>query len=102
MSGFLIVMFSILAGLTLSGICGNSYWLIVKPTKSSTSNVSYWVMMAISGPAILIDRSTRSLLSKKTSLIMYALAIGTALYWAFAIGVLAFSVYTSIFHRISH
>jgi hypothetical protein len=95
MHEFLVFLYSIASGLAVSGIVANIYWLVAKP-KHGEQGIAHWLIMAIAGPTVWIDRTTRSFLSKKSNRAMYALMISGCLYWAFVIGLVTISVALAI------
>jgi hypothetical protein len=91
MNEFLVFLFLIASGLTVSGIVANIYWFVAKP-KDGEQGLAHWVLMAVAGPTVWIDRGTRTFLSKKSAGVMYALTISICLYWAFIIGLFTLSL----------
>jgi hypothetical protein len=95
MHEFLVFLYSIASGLAVSGIVANIYWLLAKP-KDGEQGIAHWLIMAIAGPTVWIDRTTRSFLSGKFTKAIYALMIAGCLYWAFVIGLFTVSVALAI------
>jgi hypothetical protein len=90
MHEILVFLFLIASGLAVSGIVANIYWFVAKPNDGE-QGVAHWLVMAVAGPTVWIDRVTRTFLSKKSAGVMYALMVFICLYWAFVIGLLTFS-----------
>lgn len=86
MHNFLLVMFTIAGGLTLSGIVANLYRLIVAKPKSGSASWAYYGVMAVAGPSVLFDNATRSFRKKECSRWAFAFALGLAIYWAMVLG----------------
>ena len=84
-------LYLIASGLAVSGIVANIYWLVAKP-KDGEQGIVHWLVMAVAGPTVWIDRATRTFLSKKFAGAVYALMISAFLYWAFVIGLFTLSV----------
>jgi hypothetical protein len=91
----LVFLFAVASGLTVSGIVANIYWLVMKP-KDGEQGIAHWLVMAIAGPTVWIDRVTRTFLSMKSAGMMYALTIFVCLYWAFVIGLFTLSIALAI------
>jgi hypothetical protein len=96
MHGFMVFLFAIAGGLTTSGIVANLYWMAVRPSQNAKDGVAYWIIMAIAGPTVLIENSTRSFIAKKAEPLVYAAALGISLYWAFVIGLFALTLYVVV------
>ena len=92
MHGLIVILFAIAGGLTTSGIVANLYRVAVRPSQNAREGMAYWVIMAIAGPTVLIENSTRSFIAKKAEPLVYAAALGISLYWAFVIGLFALSL----------
>jgi len=95
MHGLLVFLFAISSGLTVSGIVANIYWLAVKP-KDGEQGIAHWLVMAVAGPTVWIDRVTRRAISQKSTWTVCALMISGCLYWAFVIGLFTLSVATAV------
>ena len=80
-----MLLFSLAGGLTLSGITANVYRLIAK-TKPETRAATYYGVMLLAGPSVLLDNSTRSFPKKECSRTAYGFALGLAAYWSFMLG----------------
>lgn len=87
MRNILLLLFSLAGGLTLSGITANIYRLIAK-TKPETraATYTYYGVMLLAGPSVLVDNSTRSFRKKECSRTAYGFALGLAAYWSFMLG----------------
>ena len=86
MRSFLLVLFTIAGGLTLSGIVANLYRLIATRPKSGGETWIYYAVMVLAGPSVLFDNATRSFRKKECGHAAYGFALGLALYWAFMLG----------------
>jgi hypothetical protein len=96
MRTLLTLLFAVAGGLTLSGIVTDLYWLVARPTKSAKDGLFYWVVMAVAGPTVMIENSTRSFISKKAAPLVYMTVLGISIYWAFMIGLFGLAVYNVI------
>ena len=80
-----MLLFSLAGGLTLSGITANVDRLIAK-TKPETCAATYYGVMLLAGPSVLLDNSTRSFPKKECSRNAYGFALGLAAYLSFMLG----------------
>jgi hypothetical protein len=96
MRNFLLLMFSVAGGLTLSGVVANLYRLLTKKTKEDERNWTYYGVMLLAGPTVLLDNATRSFRKKECTRSAYGFALGLATYWAFILGVILLHVVVSI------
>lgn len=96
MHNFLLVMFTIAGGLTLSGIVANLYRLIAARPKSGSESWAYYGVMAVAGPSVLFDNATRSFRKKECSRSAFAFALGLAIYWAMVLGAIFIEVAISV------
>lgn len=96
MKSFLIVMYSIAAGLTLSGIIANLYRLLANEPKNGTQNFVYYAVMVFGGPSVLFDNATRSFRKKECSGLGLTVALGLATWWAMILGVILLGIVVSV------
>ena len=87
MRHFMLLLFSPAAGLTLSGITANVYRLLAhKKPETRAATYTYYGVMLLAGPSVLLDNSTRSFRKKECSRTAYGFAVGLAAYWSFMLG----------------
>lgn len=96
MKSFLIVMYSITAGLTLSGIIANLYRLLANEPKNAAQNVVYYAVMVFGGPSVLFDNATRSFRKKECSGFGLTVALGLATWWAMILGAILLDIVVSV------
>lgn len=88
-----VVLFTITAGFTASGIVSNLYRLAVKErTDTSLARVSYVLVMVVAGPTVLFNTAAKSWRGKSCSGVAFWLAAAIAGYWSLAIGLLVLQV----------
>jgi hypothetical protein len=92
MRNFLLMMFSIAAGLALSGIVANLYRLTATKPKNAVETWVYYGVMVLAGPSVLFDNATRTFRKKECTRTAFALAIGLATYWAMVLGAVLLEV----------
>lgn len=88
MRDFILILFCIAAGVTLSAIVANLYRLFARWQPSKTATFLHLAVMAFAGPNVLFQNATRSFRNKDCSAMAYGLAIAIAAYWAFMLGLL--------------
>jgi hypothetical protein len=86
MRNFVLLLFAVAAGLTLSGIAANLYRMVAKKPSGTVATYTHYVVMVLAGPSILFENATRSFRKKECSHAAYGFALGLALYWAFMLG----------------
>ncbi len=86
MRHFMLLLFSVAGGLTLSGIVANFYRLIARKPEGLLATWAYYFVMLLAGPSVLVENSTRSFRKKECSGFAYGFAVSLATYWAFMIG----------------
>ena len=86
MHNFLLLLFSLSGGLTLSGIVANAYRLLARKPQTPVATAAYYGVMLFAGPSVLFENSTRSFKKKECTMIAYGFALTLASYWAFLIG----------------
>ncbi len=86
MRHFILLMFSVAGGLTLSGIVANFYRMIARKPQTRVSRWAYYGVMLLAGPSVLLENSTRSFRKKECSGFAYGFALSLATYWAFMLG----------------
>jgi hypothetical protein len=96
MQSLRILMFTIAAGLTLSGIVANLYRLLASEPKNGTQPFAYYAVMVLGGPSVLFDNAARSFRKKECSGLGLALGLGLATYWAMILGAILLDVVVSI------
>jgi len=86
MRNILLLLFSLAGGLTLSGIVANIYRLMGAKREGRAGTITYYGVMLLAGPSVLLDNSTRSFRRKECSRMAYGFALGLAAYWSFMLG----------------
>jgi hypothetical protein len=86
MRHFIILLFSVSGGLTLSGIVANFYRLIARKPQGRSATWAHYGVMLLAGPSVLFENSTRSFRKKECSGFAYGFAVSLAAYWAFMLG----------------
>jgi hypothetical protein len=87
MRNFMLFLFSLAAGLTVSGITANIYRLFThKKPEGRAATYAYYGVMLLAGPSVLVDNSTRSFRKKECTRTAYGFALGLAAYWSFMLG----------------
>ena len=86
MHNFILFLFAVAGGLTVSGIVANLYRLVVDKPKTSVRTWSYYGVMALAGPSVLLGNATRTFRKKECSRGAYVFALGLATYWAMMLG----------------
>jgi hypothetical protein len=92
MHDFIVFLFAIAAGVTVSGLTANIYRLFGGEPKSKLSTLVHYSVMIFAGPVVLVTNSTRSFRQKECSRAAYALALVFSAYWAFAMGLFILTV----------
>ena len=88
MRNFILLLFALAGGLTLSGIAANLYRLLAKKPSGSWATYAHYAVMVLAGPSVLFENSTRSFRKKECGRAAYGFALGLALYWAFMLGLI--------------
>ncbi|HEY2009708.1 MAG TPA: hypothetical protein VGH23_12005 [Rhizomicrobium sp.] len=96
MHGLSLVLFTIAAGLTLSGIVANLYRLITTKAKNIGDTWIYYPMMVLAGPSVLFDNATCSFRKKECGRMAWAFALGLATYWAMVLGAILLDVVVTV------
>ena len=92
MHNFMLLLFSLAGGLTLSGIVANTYRIVASKPQSKGATAAYYGVMLFAGPSVLFENSTRSYRQKECTAIAYGFALALAGYWAFLIGLALISL----------
>jgi hypothetical protein len=92
MHNFMLLLFSLAGGLTLSGIVANLYRIMATKPQSPMATAAYYSVMVVAGPSVLFENSTRSFKQKECTRIAYGFALALASYWAFMLGLAVISV----------
>lgn len=83
---FEILLFAFAGGLALSGIVANLYRILAYRPRGPVGRLCHYTVMALAGPSVLLDNSTRSFHARGCSLAAYGFAVAVAGYWAMLIG----------------
>ena len=92
MHGFMLLLFSLAGGLTVSGMVANGYRMVASKPQTPAATAAYYGVMVIAGPSVLFENSTRSFKQKECTVIAYGFALALATYWAFLLGLAVISV----------
>ncbi|MBV8978668.1 MAG: hypothetical protein JO261_06660 [Alphaproteobacteria bacterium] len=88
-----VVLFAMAAGFTVSGILANLYRLFAVKPASGFEKGTYFAVMVLAGPNVLIENAAAKLKAKSCSTWAFWLAAAIASYWSFAIGLLVLNIY---------
>jgi hypothetical protein len=91
-----MLLFSLAAGLTLSGIAANLYRLLARKPESRSERMLYLAVMTLAGPSVLFNNATKSFRGKACSSAAYLFAVTLTGYWSFALGVIILSFFTKV------
>jgi hypothetical protein len=86
MRHFVLFLFSVAGGLTLSGIVANLYRILASKPLGRAATWTYYSVMVLAGPTVLLHNSTLSFRRKECTRKAYGFALGLAAYWAFMLG----------------
>ena len=92
----IVLLFTIAAGLTASGVISNIYRMVAREPETRLATCLHYVVMSVAGPVVLLTNSTKSFREKECSTAAYALAIALGTYWSFATGLLILAVTMAI------
>jgi hypothetical protein len=96
MKSFMLLMFAISSGLTLSGIVANLYRLVSAKPKGDNKNWVYYGVMTVAGPSVLFDNAARTFRRKECTAMALVFALGLAIYWAMVLGAILLDVVVSV------
>ncbi len=82
----IVMLFSVAAGFTASGIVANLYRLLANKPESKVGKSVYVAVMIFAGPSVLVGSAAKKLRAKNCSIYAFWLAAAVAGYWSFAIG----------------
>jgi hypothetical protein len=88
----IVMLFSVAAGFTASGIVANIYRLVADKPQSNIGKTVYIAVMVIAGPSVLVGNAAKSFRAKACSRYALWLAAAVAGYWSFAIGLFVLSI----------
>ena len=89
---FVVMLFSIAAGFTASGIVANVYRLLARKPESKIGKSVYIAVMVFAGPSVLVGSAVKKFRAKSCSVYAFWLATAVAGYWSFAIGLFVFNL----------
>ena len=92
MHSFLLLLFSLAGGLTVSGIVANIYRMVASKPQTPAATAAYYGIMVFAGPSVLFENSTRSFKQKECTPIAYGFALMLVGYWAFLLGLAVISL----------
>lgn len=96
MHSFVVLLFSLGAGFTLSGLVAAVYRLSGFVPKTITGRVAEAAILIFAGPTTYVANATTSLKKKECSPAGYLLMVAICGFWSFATGMLVLSVWVSI------
>lgn len=95
MHKFILILFALAGGLTLSAIVANFYRLVAKKPETRTGTYVYYGVMVFAGPSVLFENASRSFGKNECSVTAYAFALGLAGYWSFLLGLALIGINTA-------
>ncbi|HJT44128.1 MAG TPA: hypothetical protein VJ750_11585 [Rhizomicrobium sp.] len=97
MREYLVLLFALPAGLTLSGLTANTYRLFAIAPQTKLGHALHYAVMAFAGPVVLAGNSTKSFRENRCSKTAYAFALALSAYWSFAMGLSVLGI-VAVFH----
>jgi hypothetical protein len=91
-----MLLFSLAAGLTVSGIVANLYRLLAHKPESRPEKLVYFAVITLAGPSVLFNNATRSFRGKACSAAAYLFTVTLTGYWSFALGAIILSFFTKV------
>jgi hypothetical protein len=88
MQSLWLLLFSITAGFTASGIIANLYRLCGFNTKSRIGRVWRAIVLVVAGPSVMFENAMSSLIKKECSQFAFWLVAVAVLYWSLGLGLL--------------
>jgi hypothetical protein len=92
----MVVLFATTAGFTASGILANLYRLVAGKPESAAGKGTYYAIMVVAGPNVLLENAATSLKKKSCSRFAFWLAASISAYWSFAIGLFVLNLYLAL------
>jgi hypothetical protein len=87
-----VVLFSVTAGFTASGIMANLYRLIARQSDTMSARIAYVAVMVVAGPSVLFENAAAAWRTKSCSQLAFWLATAICAYWSLALGLLVLNV----------
>jgi hypothetical protein len=87
-----VILFSVTAGFTASGITANLYRLLARKSDTAGARLAYVAVMVVAGPSVLFENAATSLRAKSCSQLAFWLAAAICAYWSLALGLLVLDV----------
>jgi len=92
-----IVLYTVTAGFTASGITANVYRLIAEQLPGAKAKTIYFSVMTLAGPSVVFENAAKSRRKKDCSNIAFWLAAMVAGYWSFVIGLFVIELAITLF-----
>ncbi|HEY5338417.1 MAG TPA: hypothetical protein VIJ85_09455 [Rhizomicrobium sp.] len=93
----LVFLYALTGGLAVSGIIANIYRLLTpKKAESKAGRFTYYVVMVVAGPTVLLDNAAKSWRTKGCSTFAFWLAAALSAYWSFIIGLFALNIMLAV------
>lgn len=86
MHNFILTLFAVAGGQTLSGIVTNTYRLLARRENGQPAAWVGYIMLLFAGPCVLLENSTRSFRRKECSRAAYGFALSLAVCWSLLLG----------------
>lgn len=96
MGHFILALFALAGGLTLSGIVANLYRLLAKRSRGRLATWIHYGVMLLAGPSVLFENSTKSFREKECSRWAYVFALSVTAYWSLMLGLIVLSASDAI------
>jgi Family of unknown function (DUF6949) len=94
MQGFFIILFSITAGFTASGITANLYRLAGFTSETRVGRIFRGLILVIAGPSVILENAVRSRINKECSAMAFGLVACVVIYWSLGLGLFALQIAT--------
>lgn len=96
MHSFIVFLFTLGAGFTISGLIAAVYGLSGFVPKTITGRIAEAAVLIFAGPTTYVANATTSLKKKECSTVAYLLVIAICGFWSFATGLIFLSVLVSL------
>jgi hypothetical protein len=96
MHELVLLLFAVAAGVTASGVVTTVFRLVAVAPQTKIAILIHWIVMAIAGPVILIENSTRAFHKETCTLADYSQALALSVFWSLTTGLFLLLIYLAL------
>ena len=92
MQGLLLIVFSVVAGFTASGIMANLYRIGGFTSETRVGQIFRGAVLIVAGPCVILENAIRGYFKKECSALAFWMVAFVVIYWSLGLGLFTLQI----------